>query len=285
MTQALGGLTPPGFMSRPGPADLDTRPPDLDRVNLNPSAAARSRFNPCLQPGTWTAGRKPGAGGGDQYSALIPYSIMKGGDSMNTYEYEETINDLVDTLESVVQLWRDAAHCSDSQYGRVSELIVNVKGQCRKPAPKPIIKEIWIETETDYDPDLSWLGDFSDQPREGAIDHRERQGLGERYLQYFNPANPEYAEEDYARMIAYDRCDWCMLGVTACAKVIAERNGFKRITIFRSCGCWGVESDGKEHIEEVAEEELKDLKEHLKTFNIDLSNFAELAESSEIKEK
>jgi hypothetical protein len=63
----------------------------------------------------------------------------------------------------------------------------------------------------DY-PDLSWLGAFSNTPKEGAIDHHEHTGDARAY-RYFNPGNTyadasprmrkKYIEADYVRLRSY----------------------------------------------------------------------------------
>jgi hypothetical protein len=49
-----------------------------------------------------------------------------------------------------------------------------------------------------------------------------------------------------------------------------------RIETFTSRGCWGVESDAEDHIEEIEKEELADLKRHLEVFGVDVTGFDEI---------
>jgi len=87
---------------------------------------------------------------------------------------------------------------------------------------------IRAEIALDDCPDLSYLGKFSDTPEEGAILHAPEDS---RTFKYFNPENPEYAKEDYKRMLAYERGEWyfTLISVTVrCAGtniVLGESNG------------------------------------------------------------
>jgi len=73
-----------------------------------------------------------------------------------------------------------------------------------------------------------------------------------------------YIEKDYQRCEAFNRGDWCMIGVIAKARVVSE-NGV--IQTFRSGGLWGVESDsGKSYFAEIEQEELADLCNELLSF-------------------
>jgi len=52
----------------------------------------------------------------------------------------------------------------------------------------------------DVDADLSYLGEPSDKWQEGAIEHSDDPGI----YRYFIPANPEYGQKDYERMVDYE---------------------------------------------------------------------------------
>lgn len=64
----------------------------------------------------------------------------------------------------------------------------------------------------DSSPDLSWLGEYSAEPAEGAI---ETGRTGPTHYKYFNPANEDYAQQDFERMEAYNRDEWMMTGICA----------------------------------------------------------------------
>ena len=113
-----------------------------------------------------------------------------------------------------------------------------------------------IKRILDVETDLRHLGDFSDTWQEGAIEHSDNS----RYYRYFIPANPEYAQQDYERMLAYDRNEWCMLGVVA--EIYFKDKGYP---LARSGGLWGVESDsGKEYLKEIEEEQTEEAEAELR---------------------
>lgn len=83
----------------------------------------------------------------------------------------------------------------------------------------------------DDDADLSFYGEFSNTPKEGAIEHE----LGTHHtFNYFNPADKEYAQEAYKRMCSYGE-SWTMYG----AKVIVSKKGVK----LAEASLRGIESD------------------------------------------
>jgi len=149
----------------------------------------------------------------------------------------------------------------------------------------PVLVSVEIEHETDTDPSTDYLGVYSSEPgpEDRTIDRQERgHTCGPREYRYFIAAssadetgNPESVKQDYERMEALQRGEWCMLGVIATAKVeYLTANGCRRMERFRSDGLWGVESDGNaDYIREIENEQLDDLYEHLEHFGVDLSNW------------
>jgi hypothetical protein len=76
----------------------------------------------------------------------------------------------------------------------------------------------------------------------------------------------KYTHQDYERMEALQRGDWCFIGIKAVAEVhLTDGDSFRTTTqIIRSPGCWGIESDsGQDYITEVEQEELSNLKSEL----------------------
>ncbi len=114
--------------------------------------------------------------------------------------------------------------------------------------------------ELDDCPDFSRLGEFSNEEKEGAIRHSD----DPRYCTYFNPtdydpANPEYAQEDYERMLDHERGDWCYGGIVV--QVVRplenlKHNGYEKIRddiVLASSALWGIESDsGEDYFTECA---------------------------------
>lgn len=97
-----------------------------------------------------------------------------------------------------------------------------------------------VQMIPDYDPDLSWLGEYSNMPGNGAIDT----GRGGRYLKYFNPPieNYEgaeadeiekYCRQDFERMEGYNNNEWMMVGVLASVYVDGRKVG--------DASLWGIE--------------------------------------------
>lgn len=91
---------------------------------------------------------------------------------------------------------------------------------------------VMVSLVHDLHPDLSFLGEYSNEPAEGAIETGLTDG---RHYPYFNPqpGMEEYAKEDYERMKAYNRGDWMMVGVIASIKWDGRMLG--------SGSLWGVE--------------------------------------------
>ena len=168
---------------------------------------------------------------------------------------------------------------------------------------QPTIRKIEIREVPDDCPDLRYLGNFTDEYTEGAIDlHEERITTTSWSPRYFVPAYSE-AERikdmradgtgrpmetirnlahlaciDDARRVLSHGDGWYMMGVTAEAEVTYETEaGHLRITKFDSGGIWSVESDSDQgHLDEIRNEELDDLKRHLERFNVDTSNFNQI---------
>lgn len=80
-----------------------------------------------------------------------------------------------------------------------------------------------------------------------------------------------YIDQDMARLAKFNSGELCAYGCMAEAEVSYPINdkGYRRIEHFTSGGLWGIESDSdNSYREEVANDELEDLKEHLSKFNI-----------------
>lgn len=126
-------------------------------------------------------------------------------------------------------------------------------------SPKGVDCEITIIHQVDTNPDLSWLGEYSNTPALHSIDRKERGDMGRNEFRYFNlgAGEAEYLEKDYERMEAYNQDGWHMIGVIAVAVVEPEIGDVEEV---RSAGVWGVESDsGKDHLNEMGDEEITEL--------------------------
>ena len=149
------------------------------------------------------------------------------------------------------------------------------------------IESIKIKHIIETQPDLSYLGKYSNNPAEVHIDRKERgnQGCGE--YRYFNLGcgDPEYIEQDYKRAESYNRQEWYVFGVMAVAIVSYSTEtvpASNRLETLTSGGLWGIESDSEDYIETVENEQLDDLREHLAHFGIVVSdeNWNELCEQA-----
>lgn len=142
------------------------------------------------------------------------------------------------------------------------------------------IEKIVINHVVDENPDLSYLGEYSDTPGKVCIDRQERGDLQRGEYRYFNLGcgDAEYIERDYERFESYNNQNWCMLGIFATAVVsypAGKTN--RRIETLSSSGLWGIESDSDEnYITDMENEQLEDLKQHLKAFGVDVTDFANI---------
>lgn len=142
------------------------------------------------------------------------------------------------------------------------------------------IESITIKHIIEEQPDLTYLGEYSNDPADVCIDRKERGDWRPGQYRYFNAgcSDPDYIEQDYKRMKAYLNQQWYSMGILAEAVVsyLPESSspaGHRRSETFTSGGLWGIESDsGAALIEEVENEELCDLRQHLEQFSIKLAD-------------
>lgn len=144
----------------------------------------------------------------------------------------------------------------------------------------PRVLSVAIRQEPDDSPDTSWLGKYTDEASDWAIDRQfgeyiselpeghELPSRGREYrffLPYAGGEKPgsddyrEYGKQDFARMESLQRGDWSLVGVWAEAEVCVAGV----VQTIRSGGLWGIESDSCSHIDDVANEELSALDEQL----------------------
>jgi hypothetical protein len=127
------------------------------------------------------------------------------------------------------------------------------------------IESVKIRRMIDDSPDLSYIGEYANSAADGAIDRKERGDCGRGEYRYFNPANIEYAEQDYDRMEAAQRGAWCSIGVRAEAEIQTSDDGQNWLSnSVSSGGLWGIESDsGDEYFAEIERDELSALRDTL----------------------
>ena len=167
-----------------------------------------------------------------------------------------------------------------------------------------VIDEIKLVHKLDESPDLSYLGKYVDRWEHGAIDreHRARNWTSRQY-RYFVPAISyeehwkslhamgyskgdceylarKYNFEDFKRMEKYAEGDIFDMGISARARVSYPQKTIppsKRLEWLESGGLWGISSDDAEGIKRTEQEQLEDLKDHLRYFGVKLQNFQKLA--------
>ncbi len=170
--------------------------------------------------------------------------------------------------------------------------------------PSGEVLSIKVRVEIDEHPDLSWLGEYTDNlpykldlRRGDAFERRHR----ERHTyKYFTPAMTVgehrrglsklgysrgvaeelaryYCRRDFERMEGYNRGDWWMVGIWAEAAVVIHNV----VQTISSGGLWGVESDaGRDYHLEVANEEVASLRAILETLDLVPADFAERIEEA-----
>jgi hypothetical protein len=83
-----------------------------------------------------------------------------------------------------------------------------------------------------------------------------------------------------------DDREGAFIGIYAGAQVSYPiGRGDRRLEWLKSGGLWGIESpvdeDGEKYCQEVENDALKDLEDHLKVFGVDVSNFWKIARNKE----
>lgn len=180
----------------------------------------------------------------------------------------------------------------------------------RTDATDKTIRQVFLRMVPDEYPDLSWLGEFTDEWSEGCVDRRDTGHYCDREVRYWKPGPNHYphdpkkwahtSEEDKARVIerygsleaadhAYMMEDyelheqyprvWWMLGLWAEAEIVVSGV----IQTIRSGGIWGISSDS-DHAEnvEVLQMELMELKHLLAGLGFDEADFMQ-AKLNEMK--
>lgn len=139
------------------------------------------------------------------------------------------------------------------------------------------IEKIRFVREIDTNPDLDWIGTFSNEPEEGAIDRSKIESLDRNQYRYFNPANPEYAKQEYEHMMNLEKGNSSMYGVRA--EAIVYLSGVRQT--IRSGGLWGLEHNGSKETEaDFVDEEGNQLEELIAILKDNLRFSAEEIETA-----
>lgn len=135
----------------------------------------------------------------------------------------------------------------------------------------------------DDDPDLSHLGEYSNQPTDKAhtVDRKVKGDWheGSREYRYFIVANSASetgnrlsVSQDYKRMEDYNKGYWAMTGIRATVRLDVPSERGTVLQTIKSPGLWGVESDaGEEYIESVYQEECNILTSMLESLGVEVT--------------
>lgn len=133
------------------------------------------------------------------------------------------------------------------------------------------IEKITIVHAPDYDADLSYLGEFSNERGPLAIHHNG----GRNSYEWFNPANAEtlkHAQQDYKRMMDFENGNLSCISIRAVATVATSNDDDGKtwlINKIESGGLYGIESDSDDtEIKSIEAEQLDELKDALHNFGI-----------------
>ena len=128
------------------------------------------------------------------------------------------------------------------------------------------IEKITIKRMIDENPDLDYLGKFSDKAGEYAIKHSEGSANLYQYFNAENVDNMKQAKENYNRIMEYEKGNLCDYGIKAVAEIRTSQDEGNTwlINSISSGGLWGLSSDGTEEdfIQE-GSNQLEDLKDVL----------------------
>lgn len=134
---------------------------------------------------------------------------------------------------------------------------------------KPRILEMSVSFVHDIYGRPDWMGEYSNEPGEGAIDLWERYGERRDRLRYFTPCDPENAEEDLERYEDFEKGKWSLMGVDVRVTVFTVYRGLWLKSEFRE-SLWGICSDSEEeYIDECAIGCLENIQKELKTLGIE----------------
>jgi len=127
------------------------------------------------------------------------------------------------------------------------------------------INRIVIKHSIDTGPDLSWLGEFSNEKGEFPIEHDLSDSRTYNYFNADNVENMKQAKQNYKRMIDYNNNHWWMIGIKAEAEIATGTKGWQLLNTIKSGGLWGIETDCDDsHIKEIENEQLDELKDVLR---------------------
>ncbi len=132
------------------------------------------------------------------------------------------------------------------------------------------IKSIRIKHILDDSPDLSYLGEYTDEYVRGAINRKAIGDMDRNEYQYFIPYMRECGFKSYQRYEQYNKGYWYSIGVVAIAEIEKRINNKVISFEISSGGLWGIESDAEDYIEEIDQEELNNLRYQLSEIGLSM---------------
>ena len=121
------------------------------------------------------------------------------------------------------------------------------------------INKITIKRQYDENPDLSYLGTFSDEPGKYAIGTSGNSDV----FQWFNAdnvGNMKQARQNFKRMMEFETGDVHCIGIRAEAEIVTGQENFGTLNWIKSGGLWGIDSDaGEDVMKEVEGDQLMEL--------------------------
>lgn len=139
----------------------------------------------------------------------------------------------------------------------------------------------------DTDPDLSYLGAFSDTKGKFAVKHESDSPRSYDWFNAENVENMKDAISNYKRMLQFSNDEIHCIGIEAEAKIlIPEGNDpkFGILQTIKSGGLYGIESDSaKSYLKEIEADQFSELKTVLEQLNCDLSNWEDLIKDYQVQ--
>jgi hypothetical protein len=162
---------------------------------------------------------------------------------------------------------------------------------------KPSIEKVTVKRVVDESPDLSCIGEYSDNATDWSIERESGEYVADlpedhetptrgREYRYFTPyaggETPgtadyrEYGLQDFKRMESLNRGDWCMIGIVAEAEVLIPSGPDScHVQHITGGSLWGIESDSDNaFLETIARECLGELQQQLEAIGISASDIA-----------
>lgn len=160
-----------------------------------------------------------------------------------------------------------------------------------KKSGKPSIERVIIRKAVDTNPDLSFIGEYTDEAGEWYIERESGEYVHDlpedhetptrsREYRYFKPyAGGEkpgtsyyrkYGLQDFERMESYNNQQWCMIGITTEAEVLVPIAGDScHVQQISGGSLWGIESDSESSFfESTAKDCLAELWSQLSALNV-----------------